>query len=407
FNMGCSETGAAKLGLVTVVDTYTLKLVGTVFAHRSPVQALCLNPTGQLLATASCRGTVVRVFGVPALDMLFSFRRGASSCRILGLNFSRDSAHICAPSAGGTVHIFKNSERLLSELPLQSEEATIGAALREIGASKSGNDAAAEAAFDSAKVPTPPVGLRPCVPSAPVMLQPKENPNEAKAEAPASDGEPQSTDDEPEVEDDFGEWNLIVERPERLLELCVNPPSSYAFTPSSCSRAASAKNALQTLSAVSEFAVGNTAKYAKSLLQLLPQPCRELVDAPRAFAWVHLRDEEDPRDVRKLHSAGMCLQAVLGSAAQAEELRPQCGSYIACLSTTKRANGSPGRAEVLVASPVRGCAHVYEWSTTVGGECRLRTEHSFTGLCHRSPPPEPPSAGGVTGPHARPQSVAF
>merc|ERR1712232_561633 len=50
------------------------------------------------------------------------------------------------------------------------------------------------------------------------------------------------------------------------------------------------KDALQTLAAISEFA-SDTSKYAKSLLQKLPQPCREFVDAPRAFAVVHLDAE--------------------------------------------------------------------------------------------------------------------
>jgi len=48
---------ANSAGLVAVMDTYTLKAVGTVLAHRTPVQALCLNLSGELLATASAKGT--------------------------------------------------------------------------------------------------------------------------------------------------------------------------------------------------------------------------------------------------------------------------------------------------------------------------------------------------------------
>ena len=110
---------------MTIVDTYTLQPVGTFLAHRSPVQALSLNPTGQLLASASVKGTVVRVFGVPSFELLCVFRRGTNPCQIHELLFSRDSAHICASAATGTVHIFRNTCEMLRSLPLESEEANI------------------------------------------------------------------------------------------------------------------------------------------------------------------------------------------------------------------------------------------------------------------------------------------
>lgn len=305
-----------KLGLVTIWNAYTLKLVGTVLAHRSPVQALCLNPTGQILATASSRGTVIRLFGLPALEMLFSFRRGTSPCQILGLGFSRDSSYLCAPSSSGTVHIFKNSEQLLSSLPLHSEEATVGAAQRELAAKATVGELAAKAVA-------------------------------AKTEDVSKDGD----------------WQLLDERADRELELFVNP----VFAAGPGLKSSVKRTARQTLSAVSDFAVENTAKYAKSLMRFLPQPCRELVDAPRAFAWVHLRDEE-PQELRKL-DARLCLQA-LGCAVSNSGL-------VACLRTPRFTK--TGRAEVLAISPSRGCAHVYDWSLTAGGVCRLRTEHSLSG----------------------------
>jgi len=103
--------GPAGSGLVSVVDTHTLRPVGTIVAHNSPVQALAWNATGQLLATASAKGTVVRVFGAPSLALLCSFRRGAAPCRIFSLGFSSDSAHLCAAAASGTVHIFRSPPR--------------------------------------------------------------------------------------------------------------------------------------------------------------------------------------------------------------------------------------------------------------------------------------------------------
>jgi len=372
FRHSCSQLtqGAgyleAQLGLVTVVDTYTLKPIGTVLAHRSPVQALCLNPTGQLLATASAKGTVIRLFAVPTLDMLFSFRRGTSACRIFGLTFSRDSAQICASAASGTVHIFKNSEKVLGGLPLQSEDATVGAAQREMISQ------ASQPIAKSRDEPTPEEEAKlraasPALPMAPIKLGP--------TSAPTVPNRSDAALFEIEAED-LEDWNVVAERPERLLELCMDVPSygSYRTT----------KNTLQTLSAVSEKAVENTAKYAKSLLQLLPQPCRELVDAHRAFAWVHLRDEEFHRtagDVPETGGSDLWLSK-LPPLAETEGQGMYCG-YAACISSRSSAMGH--RPEVLVAT-AEGCAHIYDFNSATGGECRLRSEHCFM---PQHPDPEP------------------
>jgi autophagy-related protein 18 len=103
-----------KIGLVSMVDTYTLQPVGVLLAHRSPVQALALSPTGHMLATASSKASVIRVFSVPAFETLCVFRRGSNPCRIFGLNFSRNSQFLSAAAASGTVHIFRNSDQMLA-----------------------------------------------------------------------------------------------------------------------------------------------------------------------------------------------------------------------------------------------------------------------------------------------------
>jgi len=378
----------AKFGLVTLVDTYTLKPVGTVLAHRSPVQALCLNPTGQLLATASTKGTVIRIFGVPSLDLLCAFRRGASSCRIFGLLFSRDSTHVCASASSGTVHIFKNSNRMLDSLPLHSEDATVGAAQREMvartmpltgHANKMDN-------IDIASLPIIACGeqqQQQQQQSSLTLQQPEKVSTSAVPITTAVRLGPVNSGPREEITDDadeLSEWNVVAERPERLLELCINVPSYD----SACTR----RNPLHTLSAVSGYAVQNTAKYAKSFLQMLPQPCRELVDAPRAFAWVHLKEQEElpscdhtcngrPGDlgylIPKLPFADNLRCAMLGGASDGQSVH---GGFVACVIARLQNGGN--RSEVLVAT-ARGCAHIYDWSPTDGGECRLRREFSLIG----------------------------
>lgn len=45
-------------------------------AHDSPLAALVFSPSGELIATASEKGTVIRVFNVTDGVKLFEFRRG-------------------------------------------------------------------------------------------------------------------------------------------------------------------------------------------------------------------------------------------------------------------------------------------------------------------------------------------
>lgn len=329
----------ARLGLVTLIDSYTLKHVGTVFAHRSPVQALCMNATGQLLATASSIGTVVRVFHAPSLDMLHTFRRGASACRIFSLVFSRDSTHICASAASGTVHLFKNSGKALSALPLDTQAATIGAARS-------------------------------------ALLQ----------DAGAADAKPQVADpveekgvDGEASEDD--EWTIVDERPD-FLQLSESPPS-FAFDRDGMERA------LQSLSVASGHARKSTTKVAKSLLRKLPQPCREFVEAPRAFAWAHafdgvdngnplaqhrgLKDADAASRLPTLPTVDALKYAVLGAL---QNTGAPTHGYVACLS----ASSTRGSPELLVAT-AQGCARLFDWDAELGGLCCLRTEHSFMSMC--------------------------
>uniref|UniRef100_V5GGP3 Putative wd repeat domain phosphoinositide-interacting protein 2 n=2 Tax=Ixodes ricinus TaxID=34613 RepID=V5GGP3_IXORI len=77
-------------------------------AHDSPLAALAFNTAGTLIATASEKGTVIRVFNVSDGLKLYEFRRGMKRCvSICSLSFSADSQFLCASSNTETVHIFK------------------------------------------------------------------------------------------------------------------------------------------------------------------------------------------------------------------------------------------------------------------------------------------------------------
>ncbi|XP_077304862.1 WD repeat domain phosphoinositide-interacting protein 2 isoform X1 [Lithobates pipiens] len=100
--------GSASIGEVQVFDTVNLRAANMIPAHDSPLAALAFDATGTKLATASEKGTVIRVFSIPEGQKLFEFRRGVKRCvTIFSLAFSMDGIFLSASSNTETVHIFK------------------------------------------------------------------------------------------------------------------------------------------------------------------------------------------------------------------------------------------------------------------------------------------------------------
>ena len=60
-----------------------------------------------MLATASDKGTVIRVWSIPGAEKLYQFRRGTREARIYSINFNIVSTLLVVSSAHDTVHIFK------------------------------------------------------------------------------------------------------------------------------------------------------------------------------------------------------------------------------------------------------------------------------------------------------------
>lgn len=101
------SSASAASGDVLLFSTKSLTVSQIIRAHKAPISALALNSTGTLLATASDKGTVIRVWGVPSAEKLYQFRRGTREARIYSLNFNVVSTLLAVSSAHDTVHIFK------------------------------------------------------------------------------------------------------------------------------------------------------------------------------------------------------------------------------------------------------------------------------------------------------------
>lgn len=94
-------------GDVIIFNAQTLQPLVVVEAHKTSLAAIAISYDGTLLATASDKGTIVRVFSVETGLKLYQFRRGTYPTKIYSLSFSQDNKYLTASSATETVHIFK------------------------------------------------------------------------------------------------------------------------------------------------------------------------------------------------------------------------------------------------------------------------------------------------------------
>jgi WD40 repeat protein len=90
------------------IELYDSKKPTTLIsAHESALSCFSLNAEGTLLATASSKGTLIRVFECASGTMLQELRRGTDQADIISLCFSKDSRWLAASSDKGTVHVFR------------------------------------------------------------------------------------------------------------------------------------------------------------------------------------------------------------------------------------------------------------------------------------------------------------
>ncbi|KIP11814.1 hypothetical protein PHLGIDRAFT_10367 [Phlebiopsis gigantea 11061_1 CR5-6] len=107
-NSAQSPTPAApQTGDVLLFSTRSLTVANVIQAHKSPISFLSINSTGTMLATASDKGTVIRVWSIPGAEKLYQFRRGTREAKIYSINFNLVSTLLAVSSAHDTVHIFK------------------------------------------------------------------------------------------------------------------------------------------------------------------------------------------------------------------------------------------------------------------------------------------------------------
>lgn len=114
------KISTAQIGRSTCQDDVQIpciKLINTICAHNHSVCKLALGGISEsskmidlVFATASVKGTLIRVFSMTTGEKLYEFQRGSSSCTIHSLAFNSDATILAVSGSKGTVHLFQLSQ---------------------------------------------------------------------------------------------------------------------------------------------------------------------------------------------------------------------------------------------------------------------------------------------------------
>lgn len=88
------------------VEHYATKQTKFIMAHDSRIVCVALTHDGRLLATASSKGTLIRIFNTLDGSLIQEVRRGADRADIYSLAFSTTAERLAVSSDRGTVHVF-------------------------------------------------------------------------------------------------------------------------------------------------------------------------------------------------------------------------------------------------------------------------------------------------------------
>jgi len=107
--------GHSHTGQLQVFDAETLSCRVVIPAHEGQLAAMQFSRTNTRIATASLKGTVIRVFDTRDGAKLYELRRGLKrTASIFSLSFSPCGTFLACSSNTETVHVFKLDERCSS-----------------------------------------------------------------------------------------------------------------------------------------------------------------------------------------------------------------------------------------------------------------------------------------------------
>lgn len=95
------------------LDLHGTKKPKFISAHDSNLACLVLTLDGGLLATASSKGTLIRVFNTLDGTLLREVRRGVDRADIYSISFSSDAQWLAVSSDRGTIHVFSLKKEMV------------------------------------------------------------------------------------------------------------------------------------------------------------------------------------------------------------------------------------------------------------------------------------------------------
>jgi WD40 repeat protein len=91
-------------------------------AHESNIEMITLTSNGQYLATASEKGTIIRLYDTSSCEMVNEFRRGTEYVNILQLLFHPNMSMLLVESDKSTIHIFNTELEANNNLIYQQND---------------------------------------------------------------------------------------------------------------------------------------------------------------------------------------------------------------------------------------------------------------------------------------------
>jgi WD repeat-containing protein 45 len=88
------------------ITVYEKNITKVIEAHSSSLSQIALNFAGTILATASDKGTLIRLFETVEGKPIQELRRGTDKAEIYSISFDKLSNYIACSSDKGTIHIF-------------------------------------------------------------------------------------------------------------------------------------------------------------------------------------------------------------------------------------------------------------------------------------------------------------
>lgn len=104
-----------KEGSILVYDTRTALHRQKINCHKTPILQLAISFMGNMIATSSTAGQMIRVFNLQSGDKLYTFSRGLKNATQYSLSFNKSSSLLMSSSDTGTIHLFQLEDPLKAD----------------------------------------------------------------------------------------------------------------------------------------------------------------------------------------------------------------------------------------------------------------------------------------------------